>query len=166
MKFTLHDLRLQRIGEPPKSLESMAPVDYIHLTAQLQLEFAGKIIQMIDGDGRWVGLHRFAEKICALRDWLAVPQERDQMIIDTHAIGGYGMRFRLAEGGVAVTVRKNEDRSSEQLREVLETEAVLDALRGFKHQLRSELTSRVSPAAANRTWSKCFNFDVDADPFV
>jgi len=33
-------------------------------------------------------------------------------------------------------------------------------------QLRSELTSRVSPAAANRTWSKCFNFDVDADPFV
>ena len=166
MKFTLHDLRLQRIGEPPKSLESMAPVDYIHLTAQLQLEFAGKIIQMIDGDGRWVGVHRFAEKICALRDWLAVPQERDEMIVDTHAIGGYGMRFRLDEGGVAVTVRKNEDRASEQLRESLETEAVLDVLRGFKHQLRSELTSRVSPAAANRTWSKCFNFDVDADPFV
>jgi len=88
------------------------------------------------------------------------------MIVDTHAIGGYGMRFRLDEGGVAVTVRKNEDRASEQLRESLETEAVLDVLRGFKHQLRSELTSRVSPAAANRTWSKCFNFDVDADPFV
>jgi hypothetical protein len=166
MKLTLHDLRLQRIGEPPKEIEGMAPVDYIHLAAQIELEIAGRAIQLQDGDGRWVGLHRFAEKICALRDWLAVPQERAEMIVDTHAIGGYGMRFRLNDGGVAVTVRKNEDRASEQLRESLETEAVLDALRGFKHQLRSELTSRVSPAAANRTWSKCFNFDVDADPFV
>ena len=166
MKFILHDLRLQRFGERPKAIEGMDPSDYIHVVAQLQLEFAGKTIQLQDGDGRWVGLHRFAEKICALRDWLAVPHERDQMIIDTHAIGGYGLRFRLSDDGVAITVRANEDRSSEQLREVLEREALFDVVRELKSQLRTELTTRVSPAAANRTWSRCFSFDIDADPFV
>ena len=165
MKLVLNELFFVDTNDARRGLEVLNSRQLNHLFGFIELEIDAKTVNLIGAEGWGVPIQAFCSNLKRLRDWLSIPGSVKERKFTTHAIGGYVLRFRLSGESVTLTVRENGVPKAKEISESLTREAATEALRAFRHELRSRMLKEAPTEAAEHFWKVAFAANINEDPY-